>query len=70
MKHVLSSFAEIILAREGGKRSFFREEINFEYIAVVHRVREVALPTTVMFKQGTNVPADFTVFAEGGASVG
>ena len=49
MKHVLSSLAEIIFTREFGKRNFFGEEIDFEHVSFVHRVLEVALPTTVMF---------------------
>ena len=70
VKHVLGSLAEIIFAREFGKRNFFGEEIDFEYVSFVHRVLEVALPTTVVFQGGTNIPADLAVFAKGGASVG
>ena len=69
VKHVLSSLAEIIVSREFGKGNFFEEEIDLEDESFVHRVLEVALPTTVMFEGGTDIPANLAVFAKGGASV-
>ena len=70
VKHVLGSLSEIIVSREFGKGNFFGEEIDLEYVSFMHRVLEVALPTTVMFKGGTDLPANLAVFAKGGASVG
>ena len=32
-------------------------------------VGKIALPTTIMFERGTNIPTDFAMLAEGGASV-
>ena len=47
-----------------------KSEIDFENIAFVEsRVGKVALPATIVFKRGTNVPANFAMLAERGASV-
>ena len=70
VKHVLSSLAEKTVSGECREGNFFGKEIDLEDVSFVHRVLEVALPATVMFEGGTDIPVNCAVFAEGGARIG
>ena len=66
MQHIFRCLFEVVIARELGKRNFFREKIDFEDITFVESVLEVALPASVLvFERGADVPSYFAVFAEG-----
>jgi hypothetical protein len=67
MEHVFGSLLEIGVTGYSGKNNPFGEKIDFEDVAFVHGVSEVALPATVVFERGTNIPTNRAVFAEGGA---
>ena len=68
MKHIFCGLFEIRIARESGEGDALWEEINFEDIALVHGVLEVAAKTAVVFKGWADVPTNFAVLAEWGAT--
>jgi hypothetical protein len=71
MKHILGGLFEIRIARENGEGDVLWEEINFEDITLVHGVLKVAAKTAVVvFKGWANVPTNFAVLAELGATLG
>ena len=45
------------------------EKSDFEYVGLVHGVREKAFVATIVLGRGSDVPADASVGAKGGASV-
>ena len=70
MKHIFGGLFEIRIARESGEGDALREEINFEDITLVHGVFEVTAKTAVVFEGWADVPTNFAVLAEWGATLG
>jgi len=67
VEHVFGGLLEIGIAGDCWKSNLFGEKIDLQYIAFVHGVGEVALPTTVVFEGRTDIPTNLAVFTEGGA---
>ncbi len=65
VEHVFCGLFEVGITGDSGKNNLFGEEIDLEDIAFVHGVGEVALPASVVFQRGTNVPTNLAMFAEG-----
>jgi hypothetical protein len=70
VKHVFSSLLQVGGIGEGGKWSFFREEINLEYISFLHGVWKVAAIAAIMFQRGADVPSHFSVLTERSSGFG
>ena len=64
MEHVFGRLLEVSGTGENGKGNFFWEEIDLEDITFLHCVLKVAAIAAVVFRGGTNVPADFAVLTK------
>ena len=69
-EHVFGRLLEVGFTGQGREGDFFREEINFENVPFMHRVREIAAVAAIVFEGWANVPSNFTVLTKSGARIG
>ena len=70
MEHILGGLLQVVVAGKGGESKLLGEKIDLEDVPLMESVGEIAFVATIVFQGRTNIPTNFPMCTERGASIG